>query len=174
MPRLSRSLRFLGCAGALLALIAAASPAAAHSVEELVRAAHVPPDTLAQRLARQLERIESTRTLLAPSRERRVREAELSLRGTHRDLERYRRRALADDETEALARDLELSRLTGAASRGKTARILRRIELRRSIDRVLRRIALERRVQALERSLDRSQAGRIALSPSRPALRFGR
>ncbi len=135
-----------------------------------MQATRAPQETLAQRLVRQLERIEVERALLAPSREQRVREAELSLRGTGQDLERYRRRALAEDAREALVEDLELSWLTGAAPRGKTARILRRVELRRSIDRVLQRVALERRVQALERGRPR---GFRPYSP-KPALRLGR
>ena len=155
----------LVCGGALLALVAPSSSAPAHGVEELVEATRVPRETLAQRLARQLERIEAESALLTPSRERRLREAELSMRGTPRDLERYRRRALAEDARHALLEDLELSRLTGAAPHGKAARILGRIELSRSIDRILRRVALERRVQGLERALDPGRTRGLGLHP---------
>ena len=153
------------CGGALIALVAPASSAPAHGVEQLVEATRVPRETLAQRLAHQLQRIDVERALLTPSRERRVREAELSLRGTSRDLERYRRRVHAEDASEALVEDLELSRLTGAAPRGKAARILRRLELRRSIDRILRRAAFERRVQGLERALNRRRPRGLDLRP---------
>ena len=168
-----RSHTVLICLSALLTLVAPGT-APANSVVELVEATRTPGETLAQRLVRQLERIEVERALQAPSREQRVREAELSLRGTGQDLERYRRRALAENAREELVEDLALSRLTGAAPRGKTARILRRIELRRSIDRVLRRVALERRVQGLERGLDRGRSREFGPHSQHPELRLGR
>ncbi len=155
----------LVCGGALLALVAPSSSALAHGVEELVEATRVPRETLAQRLARQLERIEAESALMTPSRERRLHEAALSLRGTRRDLERYRRRALAEDANEALVEDLELSRLTGATPHGKAARILRRIELSRSIDRILRRVTLERRVQRIEQALHPGRPRGLDLRP---------
>ncbi len=171
---MQRSHGLLICAGVLLALFTPASSAAAHGVEQLVEATRSPPLTLARRLAFQLERIEAERVLLAPNRERRVREAELSLRGSGPDLERYRRRALAEDANDALVEDLELARLTGAAPLGRTTRLLRRIELRRSIDRVLRRVALERRVQGLERSLERRGSRGIRPHAPGPGLHLGR
>ena len=81
-----------GTARASSADAASLGEPSAGGVESLAETLGPAPQTLAQRLRRQLARLEAEAEIRERYSERRVDEARLALRGNLRDLERYRRR----------------------------------------------------------------------------------
>ncbi len=149
-------------------------------VEALGESLRPPSGGLAKRLRRQLDRLEAEAEAAraAVHAQRRVDEAALGLRANRGDLERYRRRELADMARAELLEDLEwrLQRgsLRGGVSRSELERVRYRIDLRRAVDRVVERIGLERRVRELDRTRLRREAGQHRYQRSTPGLRLTR
>ncbi len=179
----------LACVSAVLALSVTAGAhadtlledtAPSTDVEALGESLRPPSGGLAERLRRQLDRLEAEAEAgrAAVHAQRRVDEAALSLRANRRDLERYRRRELADMARAELLEDLEwrLQRgsLRGGVSRSELERVRYRIDLRRAVDRVVERIGLERRVRELDRTRLRREAGQHRYQRSTPGLRLTR
>jgi hypothetical protein len=155
-----------------------ATPAARSDVESLRETIDPPRQTLAQQLRHQLDRLEAENDRAIRDSKRRVDEAELSLRGNRPDLDSYRRRELAREDSDELMEDLErrlvAGELRGSVARGELEGVLHRTELSRNIDRVLRRITFERRLRELDRTQRRREASGLGLHRSMPGLRLTR